>query len=109
MLNVKNAFATTLMLGATGLAFPAISTPAAALPLAGLDPAIARDAGPAGQIEQARWVCGPYRCWWRPNYYYGPGYGYGYGPRWGYGRRWGYGYHPGWGYGGGWGGGWRRW
>lgn len=23
-------------------------------------------------IEQTRWVCGPYRCWWRPGYgYYG--------------------------------------
>jgi hypothetical protein len=21
-------------------------------------------------VEQVRWVCGPYgRCWWRPNYY----------------------------------------
>ena len=39
----------------------------------------------ASNVEQVRWVCGPYRCWWRPNYY-----GY-YGPRWGwrYGwRRW---------------------
>jgi hypothetical protein len=37
-------------------------------------------------VESVRWVCGPYRCWWRP----GP-YGY-YGP-----RPW----RPGWG--------WRRW
>jgi hypothetical protein len=36
----------------------------------------------ASNIEQVRWVCGPYRCWWRPNYYY-------WGPRWRYGwRRW---------------------
>jgi hypothetical protein len=55
-------------------------------------------------IQQVRWVCGPYRCWWRPGpYYYG---GYGYGPRWGYG----YGWHRGWGWRGGWHGGWgRRW
>jgi hypothetical protein len=58
----------------------------------------------ADEIQNVRWVCGPYRCWWRPNYYayapgyyYGPprfyGYGYGYGPRpfyrFGY-RRWGW-------------------
>jgi hypothetical protein len=54
----------------------------------------------ADGIQNVRWVCGPYRCWWRPNYYaYGPGYYYapprfyGYGPRpfyrFGY-RRWGW-------------------
>jgi hypothetical protein len=32
-------------------------------------------------VEQVRWVCGPYRCGWRPNYY-------GWGPRWRYWRRW---------------------
>ena len=35
-------------------------------------------------VEQVRWVCGPYRCGSRPNYY---GY-YGWGPRWRYWRRW---------------------
>jgi hypothetical protein len=31
--------------------------------------------------ESARWVCGPYRCWWRPSrFYYGGPYAY-YGPR----------------------------
>jgi hypothetical protein len=40
----------------------------------------------SSNVEQVRWVCGPYRCWWRPNYYYGY---YGWGPRWRYGwRRW---------------------
>jgi hypothetical protein len=37
-------------------------------------------------VENVRWVCGPYRCWWQPGpYYYGV-----YGPRpWGWGwRRW---------------------
>ena len=43
MLNVRNAFAVALVLGATGLALPAASTSAAALPLAGLDPAVVRD------------------------------------------------------------------
>ena len=39
----------------------------------------------ASNVEQVRWVCGPYRCWWRPNVYYGY---YGWGPRWRYWRRW---------------------
>lgn len=30
-------------------------------------------------VQNAAWVCGPYRCWWRP----GPRY-WGYGPRWGW-------------------------
>src|SRR5215470_12077528 len=30
---------------------------------------LAKSADQIGQIEQARWVCGPFRCWWRPNYY----------------------------------------
>jgi hypothetical protein len=38
----------------------------------------------ASNVEQVRWVCGPYRCWERPNYYYGY---YGWGPRWRYWRR----------------------
>ena len=47
--------------------------------------------------EQVRWVCNPWRCWWRPNYYYGyygPGYGYYGGPRY-YGPGPGYGYYGG--------------
>ncbi|MGE0034027.1 MAG: hypothetical protein AB7S93_00135 [Xanthobacteraceae bacterium] len=40
--------------------------PAAAMPIDNL----AR--GTQANIEQVRWVCGPYRCWWGPNYYYGP-------------------------------------
>jgi hypothetical protein len=23
-----------------------------------------------GLVEQVRWVCDPYRCWWQPNYYW---------------------------------------
>jgi hypothetical protein len=38
---------------------------------------LAKSADQVGQVEQARWVCSPYRCWWRPNYYY-----YGYYPGW---------------------------
>ena len=24
---------------------------------------------PSTQVEQVRWVCGPWRCFWRPNYW----------------------------------------
>jgi hypothetical protein len=24
---------------------------------------------PPAQVEQVRWVCGPWRCFWRPNYW----------------------------------------
>ena len=89
MLNVRNAFAVALVLGATGLALPAASTSAAALPLAGLDPAVVRD-GQAARMDQIRWGCGPWRCFWRPNNYYRPwGDGDDDGPRYGYGQRWG--------------------
>ena len=39
----------------------------------------------SADVENVHWVCGPYRCWWRPNYY---AYGF-YGPR----RSW---WGPGW-------------
>jgi hypothetical protein len=53
---------------------------------------LAKSADQVGQVEQARWVCGPFRCWWRPNYPYGY-YGYygGYRPfyrPWGWHRGW---------------------
>jgi hypothetical protein len=50
----------------------------------------------SSNVQDVRWVCGPFRCWWRPNYYGYGAYGY-YGPR----RHWG----PGWG----WGHRWHRW
>ncbi len=65
-----------------------LATPASAMPTDNLAKAASTN------IEQVRWVCGPFRCWWRPNYW-GPGYGaYGfYRPfwrhRWGW-RRWGW-------------------
>jgi hypothetical protein len=46
---------------------------------------LTKSADQVGQVEQARWVCGPFRCWQRPNYY---GY-YGYHRPW---WRW----HRGW-------------
>jgi hypothetical protein len=39
------------------------------------------------EVQNVRWVCGPYRCWWRPGPYWRP-YGY-WGPRWGW-HRWGW-------------------
>jgi hypothetical protein len=66
---------------------------ASALPIAGS--ATVPDQVPS-IVQNARWVCGPYRCWWRPNfyppypYYGGPVYGFYYGrPGW-YGRPWGW-------------------
>lgn len=64
------------------------ATSASAMPVAPLPANI------AANIEQVRWVCGPYRCWWQPNRY--RSYGYGFhprrhwhgGPRHRHGRRW---------------------
>jgi len=73
---------------------------ASAMPANGL-------AAPAASVKETtdaqdvRYVCGPYRCWWRPGPYWGPYYGYyAYGPgpywhrpwwgwhRWGWHRHW---------------------
>jgi hypothetical protein len=60
---------------------------ASAMPVGPLKPA-----ADAVQVapENVRWVCGPYRCWWRPNYgywgprpFYGPRFGF-HGPRYGF-------------------------
>lgn len=96
-MNVRNALGAALVLGATALALPASTTAAAALPLAGLDAGVVRDGQTTVRIDRVRWVCGPYRCHWAPNYYGPWGYGYPYGPRWGYGPGWGWRHH------------WRRW
>ncbi|HEY8126022.1 MAG TPA: hypothetical protein VIF88_11460 [Methylocystis sp.] len=93
----KPAFAALLVV----LAFSAIASEASALP--GIDRTPAAQLGRS--VEKARWVCGPYQCWWQPGYGWGGGYGYGWGgggPGW---RRQSWG-GPGWGgRGGGWGGG----
>jgi hypothetical protein len=47
---------------------------------------LAKSADQVAQVEQARWVCGPFRCWWRPNYYGYYGH-YGYRPFY---RHWGW-------------------
>jgi hypothetical protein len=75
---------TKLLLAAAVLYGGLATASASAMPIANL----ALDT-PAN-VETARLVCGPYRCWWRPNYYYAPRY---YAPRrfyggWGYRRGW---------------------
>lgn len=75
---------------ATVLAAAAINDKASAMPLNGLTPAVAQS---TVSVEKAAWVCGPYRCWWRPGPYWRPAWGGYCAPR----RYWG------------WGGGWHRW
>ena len=73
MQKLKIALIAATALGGASLVAPAAST----MPLAGL--AEAPNALSA-DVQNVRWVCGPYRCWWRP------GWGWGY-RRWGW-RRW---------------------
>jgi hypothetical protein len=72
---------------------------ASAMPLNGL-PAAAKPI--ADNIQNVRWVCGPYRCWFAPGPYWGGPYWhrplYGYWaprPHWGW-HRWGWGWHRRW-------------
>lgn len=62
----------------TALLGSALATsPASAMPTNRLAAAESQDAGTT--LQEARWVCGPYRCWWRPGPYWG-------GPYWGWRR-----------------------
>jgi hypothetical protein len=101
---LKLALAAGVVVGGMGLA----AQSASAMPMNGLASGLtlAIATGEAAQAEQVRWVCGPWGCRWRPNYwggYYGPRPFYGPRPYYGYGRPWGYGGPRRWGYGGGWG------
>ncbi len=90
---MQTLLAAGLLAGGLGLGANAVQ----AMPL-GLDAGLATQADTL-KPEAVRWVCGPYRCRWAPNYYApGPRFYYG-GPR----RYW----RPGWRRGG-WRGGWRR-
>jgi hypothetical protein len=83
--SLRFALAGSVVLGGIGVAGTAVS----AMPLQGLDPAIAT---PADQqaVQNVGWVCGPYHhCHWVRPYYRPWGY---YGGWRGYGWR-GYGYH----------------
>jgi hypothetical protein len=73
MTKLKLLLATVALCGGLG----AVS--ASAMPIANLAQ------GLEANVENVRWVCGPYRCWWRPGWgYYRPYY-----RRWGW-RRYGY-------------------
>jgi hypothetical protein len=58
----KMALAGGLFLGVLAIA----ENRASAIPLA--DQSVAAAAAPAQAVEKTRWVCGPYRCWWRPGW-----------------------------------------
>jgi len=77
-----NALKTALAVAAVGCALTGTTI---AMPAANLS------TSNAITVQKAAWVCGPYRCWWRP----GPRY-WGYGPRWAWGPRWGWYGHPYW-------------
>jgi hypothetical protein len=85
MKTLKIALVVATALGGTCL----ISGSASALPVSGL---AAASKETSTEIQNVRWVCGPYRCWWQPNYYayryWGPRYRY-WGPR-AYAYRWGH-------------------
>src|SRR5215831_10846124 len=66
----------------------AVPSNASAMPIGGLAPASTEL---ASGVENVAWVCGPYRCWWRPNYWAGgPSWhrGWGWHRPWGWHRRW---------------------
>ena len=69
-----------------GLALAAVLTAesaigqASAMPASGLASA-ATAAATTNGVQDVRYVCGPYRCWWRPDYYGPRYYNYYVGPR----------------------------
>ena len=69
---------------------------ASAMPLNGLTSAATQT---ADGVQDVAYVCGPYRCWWRPGPYWGGGPYWGPRPYWGW-HRWGWhrwGWHRRWG------------
>lgn len=60
MLNLKIA-----LIAVTALSAAMLSS-ASAMPVSNL----AASAQESSDIQNVRVVCGPYRCWWRPNYFY---------------------------------------
>ena len=61
----KSTLAAALAFGALTLGALALSAPAAVAMPMGVAPAVP---GMGAQIDNVRWVCGPYRCHWRPNH-----------------------------------------
>jgi hypothetical protein len=72
------------------LAFAALSAAMAsgtvsAMPADGLAPAAQQV---AGDVQDVRWVCGPYRCWWTPGPYLGGPGPHPYWHHWGWHHHW---------------------
>jgi hypothetical protein len=84
-------FKTAAIVFAALLSSSALSVSASAMPVSGLAPAAPQK---TAHVQNVRWVCGPYRCFWRPGpVWWGPGRYWG--PRrwgwrggWGWRRRW---------------------
>jgi hypothetical protein len=78
MKTLKMALVAATALGGAFL----VSGSASAMPVGGL---AAASKELSTDIQDVRWVCGYYRCWWQPNYYYSHRrygyrhYGYRYG------------------------------
>lgn len=82
-MSAKLALAGLAALGGVALMAPAASAMPNGMPAA---------ATQASGVENVRWVCGPYRCWWQPPRFYRP-YAYYAPPRpfyrpWRHHRRW---------------------
>lgn len=69
---LKTAYCAAAMLGALAVG----STEVSAMPINGLAQASA-SAPATPNVENVRWVCGPYRCFRRPNVIYRPGFYFG--------------------------------
>jgi len=88
---MKTTLAKLLVAAGVGVGgFALLAEAAQAMP--SVDPGVGAAAAAGAQVEQARWVCGPYRCWWRPDYWgprpYWRPHPY-WGPRpWGWRRGW---------------------
>lgn len=71
-MTLKYAFAALAMIGGAALATPAAQAMPNGLPASSVQ---------TSGVENVRWVCGPYRCWWQPpRHRFHGSYGY-YAPR----------------------------
>ena len=78
---------TIALIVATFLSSGLVISTSSAMPLSGVPAAAAQT---TTDVQNVRWVCGPYRCWRRPGpYYWGPHPYWGPRPYWGY-HRWGW-------------------
>jgi hypothetical protein len=83
---LKLALAAGIALGGAGL----LTGSASAMPMSGLDKAIATTVDTQSNVQEAAWICRPWGCHWVPGWRYwgGPGYGYGYGYGWHHWHHW---------------------